>query len=44
VQRVTGYQATLVAGVPIFEHGEHSGAMPGKLVRAGRISAAATAA
>ena len=38
VQRVTGYEATLVAGTPIFERGEHTGALPGKLVRAGRIS------
>src|SRR5437762_2173623 len=36
VQRVTGYQATVVAGQPIFERGEHTGALPGKLVRAGR--------
>jgi N-acyl-D-aspartate/D-glutamate deacylase len=36
VQRVDGYQATLVAGTPIFERGEHTGAMPGRLVRAGR--------
>jgi N-acyl-D-aspartate/D-glutamate deacylase len=36
VQRVDGYVATLVAGTPIFEHGEHTGAMPGRLVRAGR--------
>ena len=34
VQRVDGYVATLVAGQPIFEHGEHTGAMPGRLVRA----------
>jgi N-acyl-D-amino-acid deacylase len=34
VQRVEGYEATLVAGTPIFEHGEHTGAMPGRLVRA----------
>jgi N-acyl-D-amino-acid deacylase len=40
VQRVEGYEATLVAGTPIFERGEHTGAMPGRLVRAGRISAA----
>ena len=38
VQRVDGYEATLVAGQPIFERGEHTGAMPGKLVRAGRDS------
>jgi N-acyl-D-aspartate/D-glutamate deacylase len=36
VQRVTGYEATLVAGAPIFERGEATGALPGKLVRAGR--------
>ncbi len=36
VQRVDGYEATLVAGTPIFERGEHTGAMPGQLVRAGR--------
>jgi N-acyl-D-aspartate/D-glutamate deacylase len=34
VQRVDGYVATLVAGQPIFERGEHTGAMPGRLVRA----------
>jgi N-acyl-D-amino-acid deacylase len=36
VQRVDGYAATLIAGQPIFEQGEHTGAMPGRLVRAGR--------
>jgi N-acyl-D-aspartate/D-glutamate deacylase len=36
VQRVDGYRATLVGGVPIFEDGEHTGALPGRLVRAGR--------
>jgi N-acyl-D-amino-acid deacylase len=35
IQRVEGYEATLVAGTPIFEHGTHTGAMPGHLVRAG---------
>jgi len=39
VQRVEGYEATLVVGTPIFERGEHTGAMPGRLVRAGRESA-----
>jgi Amidase/Amidohydrolase family len=34
VQRVDGYEATLAAGIPIFERGEHTGAMPGRLVRA----------
>ena len=36
VQRVEGYEATLVAGIPIFEGGEHTGAKPGRLVRRGR--------
>jgi N-acyl-D-amino-acid deacylase len=36
VQRVDGYQATLVAGTPVFENGEDTGARPGRLVRAGR--------
>jgi len=36
VQRVDGYEGTLVAGTPIFQQGEHTGAMPGRLVRAGR--------
>jgi N-acyl-D-aspartate/D-glutamate deacylase len=35
IQRVDGYEATLVAGTPIFEQGVHTGAMPGRLVRAG---------
>ncbi len=35
VQRVDGYKATYVAGVPVFENGEHTGALPGRLVRAG---------
>src|SRR5437868_6123698 len=36
IQRVEGYEATLVAGTPIFERGQHTGVMPGRLVRAGR--------
>ena len=36
IQKVDGYRATIVAGQPIFEQGEHTGALPGKLVRAGR--------
>jgi N-acyl-D-aspartate/D-glutamate deacylase len=34
VQRVDGYDMTMVSGVPIFERGEETGARPGKLVRA----------
>jgi len=37
VQGVDGYAATLVAGQTIFENGEHTGALPGRLVRAGRL-------
>jgi N-acyl-D-aspartate/D-glutamate deacylase len=44
VQKVEGYEATLVAGTPIFEHGEHTGALPGRLVRAGRDAQALHAA
>jgi N-acyl-D-amino-acid deacylase len=44
VQKVDGYEATLVAGKPIFERGEHTGALPGRLVRAGRDGAALAAA
>jgi N-acyl-D-amino-acid deacylase len=36
IQRVEGYEATFVAGQAIFERGEATGAMPGRLVRAGR--------
>jgi N-acyl-D-aspartate/D-glutamate deacylase len=44
VQRVNGYSATLVAGTPIFEGGKATGALPGRLVRAGRNGAARAAA
>jgi N-acyl-D-aspartate/D-glutamate deacylase len=43
IQRVTGYEATLCAGQPIFERGEHTGALPGRLVRAGAKDASAAA-
>jgi N-acyl-D-aspartate/D-glutamate deacylase len=36
VQRVDGYRMTVCAGQPVFENGRHTGALPGKLVRAGR--------
>jgi N-acyl-D-aspartate/D-glutamate deacylase len=44
VQKVEGYKATICAGTPIFEGGEHTGALPGKLVRAGQDNAARVAA
>ncbi|GGG21471.1 amidohydrolase [Caldovatus sediminis] len=34
VQRVDGYDMTLVSGTPVFERGEETGARPGRLVRA----------
>src|ERR1700748_504544 len=40
VQKVEGYKATICAGTPIFEEGEHTGALPGTLVRAGHATAA----
>jgi N-acyl-D-amino-acid deacylase len=40
IQRVNGYEATICAGMPIFERGEHTGALPGRLVRAGQIGSA----
>ena len=43
VQKVDGYEATFVAGTQIFERGEHTGALPGKLVRDGRVGAAMAA-
>jgi N-acyl-D-amino-acid deacylase len=36
VQKVDGYEATIVAGTPLFERGAHTGALPGRLIRAGR--------
>ena len=36
LQGVDGYVATMVAGETVFENGEHTGALPGKLVRAGQ--------
>jgi N-acyl-D-amino-acid deacylase len=38
VQKVDGYETTIAAGTPIFERGVHTGAMPGRLVRAGRTA------
>jgi N-acyl-D-aspartate/D-glutamate deacylase len=37
VQGADGYVATLVTGETVFEDGAHTGALPGKLVRAGRV-------
>ncbi len=44
VQKVDGYEATFVAGTQIFDRGEHTGALPGRLVRDGQVGAALAAA
>ena len=36
VQKAEGYVATIVAGVPTYRDGEHTGALPGRLVRGAR--------
>ena len=36
VQRTEGYDATIVAGVPVYRHGEATGSLPGRLVRGAR--------
>lgn len=36
VQRTRGYRATVVAGEVVFRDGEHTGALPGSLVRGAR--------
>ncbi|MDG1490017.1 MAG: D-aminoacylase, partial [Actinomycetota bacterium] len=35
IQKASGYAATICAGEVTYENGVHTGAMPGKLVRAG---------
>jgi len=37
IQRASGYAATLVAGEVTFREGEHTGALPGRLVRGARV-------
>ena len=36
IQRTEGFDATIVSGVPVYRHGEATGALPGRLVRGGR--------
>jgi N-acyl-D-aspartate/D-glutamate deacylase len=36
IQRARGYDATLVSGEVTFERGEHTGALPGRLIRGAR--------
>ena len=33
IQRARGYDATIVSGSVTWRHGEHTGALPGKLIR-----------
>ena len=43
VQRAEGYEITIKSGEVIFNNGQHSGALPGKLVRRSNAKGAATA-
>jgi len=36
VQRAKGVEHVIVAGEPVFEHGQHTGALPGRVLRAPR--------
>jgi N-acyl-D-aspartate/D-glutamate deacylase len=38
IQRARGYEATVVSGVVTMRGGEHTGALPGRLVRGGRAA------
>ncbi len=44
IQKARGYRATIVSGQVTFEHGEATGAMPGRLVRGRRADRPAMAA
>lgn len=37
-QQADGYEATIVSGVITYRNGEHTGALPGRLVRGGRAA------
>jgi len=39
IQKTDGYEATVVAGVPVQRHGEATGALPGRLVRGAQSAA-----
>ena len=36
IQRAEGYVATICSGEVTYENGEHTGALPGRLIRGGR--------
>jgi N-acyl-D-aspartate/D-glutamate deacylase len=40
LQRATGFDATIVSGLPVYRHGEATGALPGRLVRGQTVSPA----
>jgi N-acyl-D-amino-acid deacylase len=40
VQRARGYEATLVSGIVTMREGEHTGALPGRLIRGARAASA----
>ena len=40
MQRADGYTATVVSGEVVYENGEHTGALPGKLIRGARTAPA----
>jgi N-acyl-D-aspartate/D-glutamate deacylase len=44
VQRAEGYEITIKSGEVIFNNGQHSGALPGKLVRRSNAQGISTAA
>jgi len=39
IQTTTGYDATIVSGVPVYREGQATGALPGRLVRGARSAA-----
>ena len=40
IQKATGYDATIVSGVPIYESGEATGELPGRLIRGPQVGSA----
>ena len=44
IQRASGYVATICGGVPTYENGEATGALPGKLLRGAQAAPLARAA
>lgn len=38
IQKASGYEATIVSGVPVYREGEATGALPGRLVRGAQMA------